>query len=98
MKNGKRSVFFLVYYRPLMQHFFKAFHMAGFLRMVIRYGYNFMRYQYGLLTAFEKNGHSICPGREPPHGGMSLRRTQIGLPCSRKSIAHSPSTTSVKTR
>jgi len=52
MKNGKRSVFFLVYYRPLMQHFFKAFHMAGFLRMVIRYGYNFMRYQWYAMRLF----------------------------------------------
>jgi hypothetical protein len=34
----------------------------------------------GLLTAYKQNGHSICPYIEPPQGGISLRRTRIGLP------------------
>jgi hypothetical protein len=34
----------------------------------------------GLLTASEKSGPSVCPGREQPQGDMSLRRTSIGLP------------------
>src|SRR5438132_9252088 len=53
---------------------------------------------HGLLTACKQNGHSICPYIEPPQGGISLRRTRIGLPRARKSIAQSPSTTSASRR
>jgi len=53
---------------------------------------------YGLLTAFEKNGHAICPGIEAPQDDISLRQTRIGWPCSLRSIAQSPSTISPRTR
>src|SRR5712691_1664834 len=53
---------------------------------------------YGLLTAFEKNGHAICPCIEAPQDDISLRQTRIGWPCSLRSIAQSPSTISPRTR
>src|SRR6266571_830600 len=30
--------------------------------------------------SLRKNGHALGPWLEPPHGGISLRRTQIGFP------------------
>jgi uncharacterized protein len=47
------------------------------------HGHALLRQKYGwigLLTAYKQNGHSICPYIEPPQGGISLRRTRIGLP------------------
>jgi hypothetical protein len=52
----------------------------------------------GLLTASQKNGQAICPCLEPSQGESPLRRTRIGLPCSLKSMAHSPLTTAVSRR
>ncbi len=52
----------------------------------------------GLLTAFEKMDIRLCPCREPPQGGRSLRRTRMSFPCSCKSMAQSPATTSVSRR
>src|SRR6266705_4124916 len=52
----------------------------------------------GLLTAFEKNGHAICPCIEAPQDDISLRQTRIGWPCSLRSIAQSPTTISPRTR
>src|SRR5262249_27026208 len=48
--------------------------------------------------SLSKNGHSIRPCPKPSQGGSALRRTRIGFPCSLKSIAQSPLTTSVSKR
>jgi len=52
----------------------------------------------GLLTASEEMDMRAAHEEKPPQGGMSLRRTQIGLAMLPQPIAHSPSTTAVRTR
>src|SRR5947209_15508204 len=72
--------------------------LAGGFRKTVNWNLKGAGTLNGLLTAFEKNGHAICPCMEAPQDDISLRQTRIGWPCSLRSIAQSPSTISPRTR